>query len=173
MTHSGTYTVLSTFDDAATARRALDALAKEGFLAENMRVEPAEPIAGDADASRSLTTGAPRHGMARIERFFERLLGRGEHAQHVRDYSQAVRSGRSVVVVDTSSEVSAERAATVMQELGAGDVTQRGQDGEEGTWSQERSGERELADGTVVRWRTAHVVYRPSGEPLTRLSADE
>lgn len=173
MSNNGTFTVLSTFDDAGTARRAVDALTKEGFLPQNIRIEPSAPAATAAVASStSGQLSGPRHGSGRIERFFERLLGRTEQAHRARDYSHAVGSGRSVVVLDTSSEVSAERAATVMQDFGAYDLTERRSVDTDAGVSTSSVGEQSMPDGTVVRWRAAHVVYRQHGEPLATLDAE-
>lgn len=173
MSSNGTFTVLSTFDDADTAGRAVDALTKEGFLPQNIRIEPsALAPAAAAGPTANDRVPAPRHGSGRIERFFEKLLGRTEQAHRARDYSHAVGSGRSVVVVDTSSEVSAERAATVMQDFGAYDLTERRSvDTGEGL-STSSVGEQSMPDGTVVRWRAAHVVYRQHGEPLATLDGE-
>jgi hypothetical protein len=168
MSKNGTLTMLSTFDDASTARRAVDALTKEGFPPQNIRVEPSPALS----SSESDGAPAPRHGSGRIERFFERLLGRTEHALSARDYSHAVGSGRTVVIVDTTSEVSAERAATVMQDFGAYDLTERRAVDTDHGQSTASVGEQALPDGTVVRWRAAHVVYRQHGEPLATLDGD-
>lgn len=173
MSSNGTFTVLSTFDDAGTARRAVDALTKEGFLPQNIRIEPSGLAPAGAVASTANDgLATPRHGSGRIERFFERLLGRTEHAESARDYSHAVGSGRSVVVLDTSSEVSAERAATVMQDFGAYDLTERRSVDTDRGVSTSTVGEQSMPDGTVVRWRAAHVVYRQAGEPLATLDGD-
>lgn len=173
MSSNGTFTVLSTFDDAATAQRAVDALTKEGFLPQNMRIEPSALAPDAALASTAADRlSDPRHGSGRIERFFEKLLGRTEHADRARDYSHAVGSGRSVVVLDTSSEVSAERAATVMQDFGAYDLTERRSVDSDHGVSTSSVGEQSMPDGTVVRWRAAHVVYRQHGEPLATLDGD-
>lgn len=172
MTRSGTFTVLSTFDDADTARRAVDALAGEGFLPQNMRIEPSEPVSQAAGPATTSAPAAPRHGLARIERFFERLLGRTEQAHRAEDYSRAVGSGRSVVMVDTTSEVSAERAATVMQDFGAYDLTGRRAVDTDNVVSRSSIGEQSLPDGTLVSWRAAHVVYREHGEPVATLDRE-
>jgi hypothetical protein len=173
MSSNGTFTMLSTFDDASTARRAADALTKEGFPPQNIRVEPSVSAPAAAlSTAESNGAPAPRHGSGRIERFFERLLGRTEHALSARDYSHAVGSGRTVVIVDTTSEVSAERAATVMQDFGAYDLTERRAVDTDHGQSTASVGEQALPDGTVVRWRAAHVVYRQHGEPLATLDGD-
>ena len=168
MNEHGTFTVLSTFEDASTAQQAVDSLAKEGFLPQNMRIERpgGAPAASVPPAQRA--SAAP-HGMARIERFFDRLLGRTDQAHSARDYSHAVRSGRAVLMVDTSSEVAAERAATVMQQFGGYDLSERRPMGSEDDGSMAGAGEQALPDGTIVRWRAAQVVYRHQGAPVASL----
>jgi hypothetical protein len=171
MNDSGTFTVLSTFEDASTAQHAVDSLVKEGFLPQNMRIERTgvTPAASPAPPDRG---SAAQHGMARIERFFERLLGRTEHAHRARDYSHAVGTGRAVVLVDTTSEVAAERAATVMQQFGGYDLTERRATGTDHGASITGSGEQSLPDGTIVRWRAAHILYRQKGAPVASLDGE-
>jgi len=160
-----TFTVLSTFEDRRSALRAADALKKEGFPAENIHVEPVPEAQGDAIGERTVASAEPelavgRRGMAGMERFFERLFGRGEHAHHTASYVDAVRGGRSVVAVDSGSETAVERAATVMQDHGAYDLTERRTRTGDGQWSERTAGEQRLPDGTAVRWRAAHIVAR-------------
>lgn len=171
MNEHGTFTVLSTFEDAGTAQQAVDSLVKEGFLPQNMRIEPAggTPAATAASGGSAQRAPAVPHGMARIERFFERLLGRTEQAHRARDYSHAVVSGRTVVMVDTTTEVTAERAATVMQQFGGYDLSERRAAGSEDGSSVSAAGEQSLPDGTIVRWRAAQVVYRSQGAPVASL----
>jgi hypothetical protein len=56
-----------------------------------------------------------------------------------------------VVVVDTTTEVSAERAATVMQDFGAYDLTERRSVDTGHGQSTSSVGEQAMPDGTVVR----------------------
>jgi hypothetical protein len=174
------HTVLSAFDSRAEAERAVDSLLKEGYLRENIHVESPDDAASTADSVDARTAASPerevavsRHGLAAIERFFERLLGRGEHAHHARRYSEAVHRGGSVVAVDTTSPTTAERAATVMKELGAYDIEERSEQWQRDGWTgASASGGRTLPDGTQVRWRTAHIWHRGSEPPLSELAKD-
>lgn len=171
MNEHGTFTVLSTFEDARTAQQAVDSLAKEGFLPQNMRIERSGGAAAPSPAPAQRGSAAP-HGIARIERFFDRLLGRTDQAHSARHYSHAVGAGRAVVMVDTSSEVAAERAATVMQQFGGYDLSERREmDSGDGN-SVAGAGEQSMADGTIVRWRAAQVVYRHQGAPVASLDSD-
>jgi hypothetical protein len=171
MNEHGTFTVLSTFEDAGTAQQAVDSLVKEGYLPQNMRIERSggTPAASSAPAHRA--SAAP-HGIARIERFFDRLLGRTDQAHSARDYTHAVGTGRAVVMVDTRSEVAAERAATVMQQFGGYDLSERRAMDSDGGSSVAQAGEQVLPDGTIVRWRAAQVVYRHQGAPVASLDGE-
>lgn len=170
MNEHGTYTVLSTFEDAGAAQHAVDSLVKEGFPPQNMRIEPASHApAASAPAQRASATP---HGMARVERFFDRLLGRTDQAHSARDYSHAVGTGRAVVMVDTTSEVAAERAATVMQQFGGYDLSERRAMGSDDGDSVAGAGEQSLTDGTIVRWSAAQVVYRHQGAPVASLDRE-
>jgi hypothetical protein len=171
MNNSGTFTVLSTFEDAGTAQHAVDSLVKEGFLPQNMRIERSGPTPAGSAAPADRGSAA-QHGIARIERLFDRLLGRTEHAHRARDYSHAVSTGRAVVLVDTSSEVAAERAATVMQQFGGYDLTERRASDTGDGESISGAGEQSLPDGTIVRWRAAQVVYRHQGAPVASLDGE-
>jgi hypothetical protein len=174
------HTVLSAFDSRAEAERAVDSLLKEGYLRENIHVEPIE---GDDASARSIekrTVASPerevavsRHGLSAMERFFERLFGRGEHGHHARTYSEAVHRGGTVVAVDTTSPTTAERAATVMKEMGAYDIEERSRQWQRDGWSgASASGDRTLPDGTQVQWRTAHIWHRDTEPPLSELARE-
>jgi hypothetical protein len=172
------HTVLSAFDSRAEADRAVDNLLEEGYLRENIHVEPIDDDAATARQVEDRTAASPerevavgRHGLSAMERFFERLLGRGEHAHHARKYSEAVHRGGTVVAVDTTSATTAERAATVMKEQGAYDITERSEQWRRDGWSgAAASGDRTLPDGTQVSWRTAHIWQRESEPTLSELA---
>jgi hypothetical protein len=172
------HTVLSAFDSRAEAERAVGSLLKEGYLRDNIHVEPSEDDGASARSVEERTVASPerevavsRHGLSAMERFFERLFGRGEHAHHARKYSEAVHRGGTVVAVDTTSPTTAERAATVMKEQGAYDITERSQQWQRDGWSgAAASGDRTLPDGTQVTWSTAHIWHRGSEPPLSELA---
>lgn len=173
------HTVLSAFDRDEDASRAVAALLAEGYPRQNVHVERGGTDGGlDASVSeralaspeRELAVG-PR-AMSALDHFFDRLLGR-EHQHHARTYAEAVRRGASVVVVDTESETAAERAVTVLRERGACDIAERMEQWRRDGWSAVSSGEQQLADGGLLRWRTAHVVHRPSQPRVSELVAHQ
>ncbi len=171
------YTVLSAFDALDTAEGAVDLLVKEGFPRQNTHIEVNGKregadggIADRALASAERETAVGPLALSAMDRFFDQLLGRGEHAPHARTYSEAVRRGGAVVVVDTSSEVTAERAATVMHESGAYDIAERAEQWRRDGWSAVAAGEQQLPGGVgVLRWRTAHVIHRPAEPSLAEV----
>ena len=172
------YTVLSAFDARDAAERAVELLVKEGFPRQNTHIEANgdqdradDRIASDALASAERETAVGPLAVSAMAHFFDRLLGRKEHAAHAHTYSEAVRRGGAVAVVDTSSEIAAERAATVMHENGAYDIAERAEQWRRDGWSAvASSGEQQLPDGAgVLRWRTAYVIHRPSEPPLSEV----
>lgn len=171
------YTVLSAFDARDAAQRATELLVEEGFPPENIHIEPAGGHAQSENAritagmlaSAERETAVGPGAATALDHFFDRLLGRGEHAPHSEICAEAVRRGSAVVVVDTSSEVSAERAATVLQENGAYDIEERSEQWRRDGWSGVASGERQLAGGATLRWRTARVIQRDS-PPLSEVA---
>ncbi len=173
------HTVLSAFDREQDAGRAVDALLAEGYPRHNVHVERG----GDeqrldasltelvlASPERELAVG-PR-AMSAMDHFFDRLLGR-EHQHHARTYAEAVRRGACVVVVDTDSETAAERAVTIMREQGACDIAERMEQWRRDGWSAVSGGEQQLGDGGLLRWRTAHVIHRPSQPHVSELVAQD
>jgi hypothetical protein len=171
------HTVLSAFDREEDANRAVEALLAEGYPRQNVHVQRGETdrrldasVSERALASPEREVAVGHHVMSALDHFFDRLLGR-EHEHHARTYAEAVRRGGTVVVVDSDSPTAAERAATVMQERGACDIVERTEQWRRDGWSAVTSGEQQLADGELVRWRTAHVVHRPSQPRVSELVA--
>ena len=170
------HTVLSAFDALEDAERAVDLLLQEGFPPENTHIEVGgeeesieHRISRSALASPERETAVGPRVASTMDHLFDRLLGHGEHKAHAHTYSEAVRRGSAVVLVDTTSEVSAERAATVMEESGAYDIAERTEQWRKDGWSGAASGEQQLPGGGVLRWRTAHVIHRPSQPPLSEI----
>jgi hypothetical protein len=173
------HTVLSAFDREEDASRAVEALLAEGYPRQNVHVERRSgaprldaSVSERALASPEREVAVGPHAMSALDHFFDRLLGR-EHQHHARTYAEAVRRGASVVVVDTDSETAAERAVTIMREAGACDIAERMEQWRRDGWSAVSSGEQQLADGGLLRWRTAHVIHRASQPPVSELVAHQ
>lgn len=167
------HTVLSAFDDRRAARQAVERLVQEGLPREDVHLEGGDGAEQDADSVSRRTIASPEreiaigpHAMSAMNYFFDHLLGRAGHATHASVYSEAVRRGSTVIVVDAASEQDADKAARIMHEAGAYDIAERVEQWREDGWSAVAGGEQQLEGGGVVRWRTAHVVHRPTGAPL-------
>lgn len=121
-------TVIGAFDDTPTAQRAVERLAQSGFDCDDVHLQHGQ---GDSLAGQ-------QHDEARTQKkggFFARLFGmddaddgrtqQHQHAEHAYTYDEAVRRGSAVVVVDAHDDDQADRAATLLHELGAMDVDER------------------------------------------------
>jgi hypothetical protein len=167
------HTVLSAFDDSPAARRAVERLLQEGLAREDVHVEGGEGPDQDGDSVSRRTIASPEReiaigprAMSTMSHFFDHLLGRAGHDAHASVYTEAVRRGSPVVVVDAASEQEAEMAARIMDECGAYDIVERVEQWRQDGWSAVAAGQEQLEGGAIVRWRTAHVVHRPAGTPL-------
>jgi uncharacterized protein (TIGR02271 family) len=122
-------TVISAFDDRQTAQRAVDHLTEAGFSRSDVHLEE-RPGRGDAGSTTTTTTdiagneNEDRGMLASIGHFFGSLFG-DDDAEHAGQYSEAVRRGSSVVVVDARDEDQAERARDIMERLGAINMDER------------------------------------------------
>lgn len=113
------HTVIGAFDDRSTAQRAVDRLMDAGFDRKDVHLEY-------QGSGQTTTTTQDRGGWS----FFGSLFGTQErsdttYASHGQAYDEAVRRGSSVVVVDAHSESEADRAATLLNDLGAYDIDER------------------------------------------------
>ena len=131
------HTVISAFDDRQTAQRAVERLVDAGFARDDVHLqEPTADEAADAvDAELGERTmhsaereiAFDRGVLTAYGHFFSSLFGLDHPAGHAHTYAEAVRRGKSVVVVDAPDDQQADRAASLMRELGASDghVVQR------------------------------------------------
>lgn len=119
---SDMYTVIGAFDDRQAAMRAVDTLVVRGFPRDAVDLQ-GRPSTLDPTSSTHGERGAnaPREDegfAAGVRHFFASLFGGGEDASRAGLYSEAVRRGGSVVVVDANDETAAERAAEIMRASG-------------------------------------------------------
>lgn len=131
------HTVISAFDDSKTAQRAVLRLVAAGFARDDVHLQ--EPAADAVDDAQDAELGERTMHSAEREvafnpgvlasygHFFASLFGLDHPAGHAQTYSEALRRGNSVVVVDAPDDLQAERAMSLMRELGAteGHVVQR------------------------------------------------
>ena len=131
------YTVIGAFDDRASAQRTVDRLVERGFAREAIDLQ-ARPDAPEAAAPGTATAGTrlrppppPRRSTATstcaatsdegffagVRHFLASLFGTDEERQ-IGLYSEAIRRGSTLVVVDARDQDEADRAAAVMREQG-------------------------------------------------------
>ena len=123
------HTVIGVFDTAAQAQRAVQQLEQNGFMRDYVDVAPYEGGSGShgAGASTSTNTTGTRAEAAvdnagdSISNFFSNLFGSDDH-NTASNYSNVVRSGKSLVTVHARSAQEAERARDLLDEYGAVDV---------------------------------------------------
>jgi uncharacterized protein (TIGR02271 family) len=119
------YTVIGAFEDRSTAQRAVDLLATRGFSRDAIDLQ-ARPDTLDPTASTTSTSidrDAERRGgeddgfFAGVRHFFASLFG-SDDEQQIGIYSEAIRRGSTLVVVDARDQAEADRAAEAMREQG-------------------------------------------------------
>jgi uncharacterized protein (TIGR02271 family) len=125
------HTVIGVFNTAADAQRAVQQLESSGFQRDYVDVAPYEGSAtggsGYGSTSTSTNTTGTRAEAAvdnagdSISNFFSNLFG-GDDDNSAHNYSNVVRSGKSLVTVHAQSASEAERARDLLDEYGAVDV---------------------------------------------------
>ena len=126
------HTVISAFNDSQAAQRAVARLMAAGFARDDVHLQ--EPPTDDADYAQDAELGErtmhsaerevafDRGVLASYGHFFTSLFGLDHPAGHADTYTEAVRRGKSVVVVDAPDDQQADRASSLMRELGGGDL---------------------------------------------------
>jgi hypothetical protein len=118
------HTAICSFDERATAERAVDRLVQAGFDRRDVHLEH-RPVTAEGDNGQTEREAMERE--AAVDRsilgsfgaFFASLFGRDQPESHVDTYAQAVERGSFVVVVDGRDEADARRAQAIMDELEA------------------------------------------------------
>jgi len=135
------HTLITAFDDRATARSAIERLAQAGISRDDMHLQEAPSSAALADDPNDRIVGertmespereiaVDRHALEAIGHFFVSLFGKDHPAGHADTYSRAVHAGRSVVCVEVDDELQADKASALLREMGGTDVDrlQRGE----------------------------------------------
>lgn len=107
------HTVAAIFESETQANQARSELIDLGIPNDDIFVRN---DTGDVRRSASAGTADESSG---ISGFFKRLFGFADDDNRATYYSQAIGAGRYLVAVDAASEDQAERAADLMQRLGA------------------------------------------------------
>jgi uncharacterized protein (TIGR02271 family) len=115
------HTVICAFDDRADAQRAMDRLIERGFSRDMVHLQGGYE-GGDASTSGSSSaanhTGESQGFFHSIGKFFSELFDSDDNAGEAGRYAEAVRRGSTVLVVDAVDEQEADRARSVMSEMG-------------------------------------------------------
>lgn len=121
------HTAICAFTDRERADAAVDELVRAGFAREDIHVEDKKTSEGrdanDAWDGLEREVAVDRSVLSSYGHFFASLLGRDNPSGHVDTYSDHVKRGSYVVVVDADDAASAERARGLLQGLRAGDLT--------------------------------------------------
>jgi uncharacterized protein (TIGR02271 family) len=109
-------TLVAVFDQQSEARQALDALSLGGFPSNKARLTSSDSTAGGAPSSRA------EHDESlgeKVAHFF------GFGGQHESTYSEAVRRGSCVLMVDAVDDNEAERASDIIERYNPVDIDER------------------------------------------------
>jgi hypothetical protein len=122
------HTAICSFDDHATAQRAVDRLLQSGFDRHDVHIEHRHAH-GDGTHDKNdrwdgleREVAVSRSALASFGRFFASLFGQDNPSGHTDTYSQHVERGGYVVVVDGHSDADAVRAQSLMREMEAGNL---------------------------------------------------
>lgn len=120
-----TRTVVGVFDDYAAAQRVVSSLVEEGFNRNNIEITSNDSYMKNAARGNAGLSGAAADSSGGgISGFFRRMFGDDLDETQSGYYSEAVRRGSTVVIVNADDN-NAERAADLMDDQGAIDIDRR------------------------------------------------
>jgi uncharacterized protein (TIGR02271 family) len=119
-------TVIAAYDRAGEAQRAVDALIEGDFSRDQVRLGTADDLR--SEVGRESGSSTHRSLGQKIAHFF------GLDDEHTATYSEAMRRGNSVVVVDARSEEEAQRATDILDRFDPIDIDQRVSEWEATGW---------------------------------------
>lgn len=124
-------TVISVFEDRQAAQRAVDRLLEEGFKPDDVHLQEGTAQANTAMASirgaaAGAQTGSERGVLSSFGYFFVSLFDQDPPSGYPDRYSEAVRRGHPVVMIDATDPEQAQRALAIVQEVGTYDIDERG-----------------------------------------------
>src|SRR6476620_1606070 len=109
-------TVIGAFETRAHAEKAMQQLVQDGFDRDDIHLE--EHAEGGSSGTMGSSSASPQHEpVGGIGHFFAHLFGTDDneqHREHAETYGEAVRRGKSVVVVDANDTAQAERAVSCL-----------------------------------------------------------
>jgi len=134
-------TIIGAFEDRQAAQSAVQRLVDAGFDRDDVHVQEGASTTGSTGSSTDtrgdFSPEEDRGFLASIGHFFSSLFGEDNPHPTGRSavYSEAVRRGTSMVVVDANDEEQADRAAALLHELGAVDVDERAEQWRQSGWT--------------------------------------
>jgi len=122
-------TVIGAFDTRAHAEKAMQQLVQDGFDRDDIHLEEhAEGGSSGTMGSSSDSGSQQQKPQGGVGHFFAHLFGTDDneqHREHAETYGEAVRRGKSVVVVDANDQARAERAVSCLYDAGAINVDEQ------------------------------------------------
>lgn len=119
-------TVVAAFDSVRACEVARDSLLAHGVMPGRIQVQAASgsSSAQDVSSGRDTTSGQDEGFFASVGDFFGRLFGDEAH-DDTGKYSEAVRRGNAVLIVEAQSEQEAEELSDILEANGAYDIDER------------------------------------------------
>ena len=119
-------TVVAAFDSVRACEVARDSLLAHGVMPSRIQVQAASgsSSAQDVSSGRDATSGQDEGFFASVGDFFGRLFGDEAH-DDTGKYSEAVRRGNAVLIVEAQSEQEAEELSDILEANGAYDIDER------------------------------------------------
>jgi stress response protein YsnF len=132
-------TVVAAFDRPDQAQEAMDALLESGFSRSQTRLGSAEEVM-DSDARlQSSASGRRESENLTLTQKIARFFGFEDDDETTATYSEVMRRGSVVVVVDADTEDEAQRATSILGRFGPIDIDQRVSEWRATGWQPERT----------------------------------
>ena len=165
------HTVIAAFDDRQDAQRALERLVEGGFSRDMVHLQARE----DAWDDSTDRTGAAdeSHGFFEsIRRFFADLFGADEAEGDSGRYTEAIRRGGTVVIIDAANESEADRARGLLSSMdGLVDIDERASQWSREGWAGfDGRGASDMSGGTAAGTGAA---TRTEGEQVMPVVQEE
>ena len=133
-------TVVAAFDRPDQAREALEALLENGFSRSQARLGSAEEVM-DSDARlQSSASGRRESDDLTLTEKIARFFGFEDDDETTATYSEVMRRGSVVVVVDAATEDEAQRATSILGRFDPIDIDQRVAEWRATGWQPDRTG---------------------------------
>jgi uncharacterized protein (TIGR02271 family) len=146
------HTVIGAFDDRSSAERAVERLASAGFARHDIHLEHRQASPASTSTAQRSVDAENTGGGGFLSWLFGDDDGQSRPSTaHAHTYDEAVRRGAAAVVVDVQDEAQADRACSLLHELGAIDVDERAKQWRAEGWKPPATGagmRQDVASGT-------------------------